>query len=69
MAENGRKTAISLMRMALALLDRERDVLGGVRLQQAIDTVEGVGPACRDDFVDEAKFAAACEELPDDRSE
>lgn len=32
-------TAVSLMRMALALLDRAGDLQGAARLQHAIDTV------------------------------
>lgn len=44
--------AISLMRMALALLDRVGEPLAAARLQHAIDTAErrGPGPPTSDDL-------------------
>lgn len=40
-SDNDRTVALSLMRMALALLDRCRESTGTARLQHVIDTVEG----------------------------
>ena len=37
--------AVDLMRMALAFLDRAGHSLAAARLQHAIDTAEGNGPA------------------------
>ena len=44
--------AVSLMRMALALLDRVGDTLTAARLQHAIDTAErrGLGPPTADEI-------------------
>lgn len=39
-SDNDRTVALSLMRMALALLDRCGESTGAARLQHAIDTVE-----------------------------
>ena len=38
--ERATRTALDLMRMALALLDRAEDTLSAARLQPAIDTAE-----------------------------
>ena len=42
--DRGLRTAIVLMRMALALLDRGRRPLAAARLQHAIDTALGSAP-------------------------
>ncbi len=48
-------TAVSLMRMALALLDRSGDLQGAARLQHAIDTVlrSPLGPPSREQIEDQ----------------
>ena len=40
-ARRNREVAVSLMRMALPLLDRSGEPCAAARLQHAIDTVEG----------------------------
>ncbi|MBO9379597.1 hypothetical protein GG804_22760 [Sphingomonas histidinilytica] len=46
------KTAVSLMRMALPLLDNARKGSAAARLQHAIDTALGLEPMCRGDLLE-----------------
>ena len=47
--DRDRVTALSLMRMALALLDRAGEMHGATRRQHAIDTVLDVPPGAPDE--------------------